>query len=61
MARDALETTDIENVLRGGWSEPGEWENGAWRYRIRTARIVVVVEFVDETELVVVTAWREKP
>jgi hypothetical protein len=61
MAKDGLETTHVENVLRGGWSEPGEWENGAWRYRIMTARIVVVIEFVDENELVVVTAWRVKP
>jgi len=61
MAKDGLETTDVENVLRSGWSEPGEWENGAWRYRIMTARIVVAIEFVDENEVVVVTAWRVKP
>jgi hypothetical protein len=32
-------------VLRGGWVEPAEWENGAWRYQVHTARIVVVIEF----------------
>ena len=58
---DKLTTVDATNVLRGGWVEFSEWENGAWRYRVRTQRIVVVVEFESERELVVVTSWRSGP
>lgn len=58
MAKDALTEDDIMNTLRGGWVEPGEWENGSWRYRVCTHRIVAVVAFRSESEQVVVTAWR---
>ena len=51
---------DAINVLRGGIVEPGEFENGSWRYRVRTQRMYVVVAFRSETELRVVTAWRLK-
>jgi hypothetical protein len=40
--------------------EPGEYENGSWRYRVRTARMCFVITFRSEEALVVVTAWREK-
>ena len=58
MAKDGLVEIDVVNVLRGGVVEPGEWENGSWRYRVRTSRMVAVVAFRSETALVVVTAWR---
>lgn len=58
MADDDLTTVDCVNVLRGGIVEPGELERGSWRYRVRTARICVVVAFRPDEELVVVTAWR---
>lgn len=58
MDHDGLTAVDVTNVLRGGTVDPGENENGSWRYRVRTARIVVVVTFRSETELRVVTAWR---
>lgn len=58
MAKDKLVEIDAVNVLRGGVVEPGEWENGSWRYRVRTQRIVVVIAFRSESALVVVTAWR---
>lgn len=35
-------------------------ENGSWRYRVRTARMAVIVAFRSETALRVVTAWRFK-
>lgn len=57
---DDLTTVDCENVLRGGVVRPAEYEHGSWRYRVETARITVVVAFRSETELVVVTAWRER-
>lgn len=60
MAKDRLEMTDVVAVLRAGIVEPGEWENGAWRYRIRTRKMVVVVELESPMELSVVTAWRVK-
>jgi hypothetical protein len=58
MADDHLTEIDVVNVLRGGVVEPAEWEQGSWRYRVRTARMVVVIAFRSETMLVAVTAWR---
>lgn len=49
---------DCENVLRGGVVDPGEWENGVWRYRVRTQRLAVIVQFLAEDEVLIVTAWR---
>ncbi len=60
MAKDDLTMVDCINVLRGGWVERGEWEHGSWRYRVRTARICVVVAFQSESRLAIVTAWRER-
>lgn len=61
MTKDNLTMVDVTNVLRGGVVDPGEFENGSWRYRVRTARIAVIVSFRSETELRVVTAWRIRP
>lgn len=57
---DHLTTVDCVNVLRGGVVEPPEQEGDTWRYRVRTARIYVVIAFRSEAELIVVTAWRVK-
>lgn len=56
----AMDTGDCINILRGGTVREGEYENGSWRYRVETPRMVVVVTFIDENELMIVTAWREK-
>lgn len=58
MEKDDLESTDVTNILRAGIVDEAEWENGAWRYRVRTPRIAVVVELRGERAAVVVTAWR---
>jgi hypothetical protein len=58
LGKDDLATVDAVNALRGGVVGTGELERGTWRYRVRTARLVVVVAFRSETELVVVTGWR---
>jgi hypothetical protein len=58
MKKDALTTVDCVNVLRGGVVEPAEFENGSWRYRVRTTKICIVVAFRSEDSLAVVTAWR---
>lgn len=61
MADDALLETDVVNSIAGGLiTEPGEVSfRGGWRYRVRTRRITVVIEFRSDEEMVVVTAWRE--
>jgi hypothetical protein len=59
MAKDAITEDEALAVLRGGVIEPGELERGSWRYRVRVARLFVVVAF-DPELLVVVTAWRVK-
>jgi hypothetical protein len=58
VAKDDLSNVDVTNVLRGGVVEPPEFENGSWRYRVRTLKIAVIVAFRTESELRVVTAWR---
>lgn len=58
MENDELEKIDCKNVLRAGWVEPPEWENGSWRYRVCSHKITVVVAFRSESQLVVVTVWR---
>ncbi len=58
MAERKISEADVRNILRGGWVEPGEWENGSWRYRVCTQRMEVVVTFAAETKLVVVTVVR---
>ena len=61
LLKDGLTSADVVNVLRGGSVEPGEIVHGkACRYRVRTAKIVVVIELEAGTQLVVVTAWRMK-
>jgi uncharacterized protein DUF4258 len=61
MEKDDLTEVDVTNVLRGGHiTEPAENEKGTWRYRVHTHIIWVVVAFREETELVIVTAWRKR-
>ena len=60
MAKDQMTAQNVNQVLRGGWLQEAEWENGEWRYRVNTSQFVVVVAFVNETQLRVVTAWRIK-
>lgn len=48
------------SALKAGACEPGETENGSWRYRVHAGEIWVVVSFRSEEELVIVTAWRKK-
>lgn len=60
MEKDKLIVGDVLNVLRGGVVDEPEFENGSWRYRVRTNKIVAVVCFRSETELHVVTCWRAK-
>lgn len=60
MRSDKLETTDCVNVLRGGNVEPPECVNNQWRYRVTTPRMCVVMTFISNDRLRVVTAWRNK-
>lgn len=58
MQNDNLTDRDVTNVIRGGYCESVDFQNGTWRYRLRTQRIVTVVAFASERELRIVTAWR---
>jgi hypothetical protein len=60
MAADRITTVDCGNVLRAGVVDEAEWENGEWRYRVRTPRFELVVTLVSDDELLVITAWRKK-
>jgi len=58
MADDQVSTPDVENLLRAGWVEMSEYENGEWRYRVRTQKLCAIVAFESEAELTIVTVWR---
>lgn len=58
MEKDRMIIADCLRVLRGGWVEPAEFENGSWRHQVRTQSACVVNAFYAEEELFVVTAWR---
>ena len=73
MAKDGLTDLDAVNVLRGGSVREAEWENGSWRFRVETQKMVFVATFdpdvqtmpgegedLADTELVLVTGWRVK-
>lgn len=50
---------DILNVLHGGWIlMEGEFENGEWRYRVETERMAVVITFLDNVHIRLITCWR---
>jgi hypothetical protein len=59
-AKDGIVMGTILNTLRSGIVEPAEWENGAWRYRVRAAQIYVVIQFDGETILIVITTWKAR-
>jgi hypothetical protein len=56
-----LTSIDVVNVLRAGkiYGDP-EVENGSFRYRIETTRIMVVFAFRSPDKIVIVTAWRKQ-
>lgn len=57
-AKDGIDMLDVTNVLRAGIVEEPEYENGDWRYRVRTQKFCVVIAFEADDALVVVTVWR---
>lgn len=58
-SKDDMDIQDCMNVLRAGAWDPPEWENGSWRYRVRTQKMTVVmaIDFQD-AEFTIVTGWR---
>lgn len=60
LQKDNLGAGDALNVLRAGIVEPAELVGTVWRYRVRTARMYVVVQFRSDVQLLVITGWRLK-
>jgi hypothetical protein len=60
LRNDNLHTTDCMNVLRGGEVVGTELRHGKIRYRVETTKMTAIVMVVSETELCVITAWRNK-
>jgi hypothetical protein len=58
MANDSLQSTDCLNIIRAGIYDEPEYRNDEWRYRVCTQRMCVVITFMSETRLRVITAWR---
>jgi hypothetical protein len=60
LAKDDMTIADAVNVLRcGRIREPAEQVKDAWRYRVHTDHMGVVVQFEGETGVAIVTAWRK--
>jgi hypothetical protein len=53
-----MNVVDVTNVLMGGRVDSIDLEDGSWRYRVSTPHMSVVVAFRSETEMRVVTGWR---
>ena len=60
MENDGLVEQDVRNCLWAGQFDGCDFVGDSWRYRMRTALIVAVVAFRCKTEVVVVTAWRDR-
>lgn len=60
MAERKLIMSDVINVLhKGHILKDAEWENGQWRYRVETDRIIVVIAFANPSHIRGVTCWRK--
>jgi len=53
LKKDRLTEVDATNVIRAGIARAAEFENGSWRYRFDTPKIVVIIAFrnADDAEL----------
>ncbi len=60
MQKDGLLDQDAFFALQAGTWREAEWENGGWRHQVHAVDYVIVVEFIEELELLVVTGWRKK-
>lgn len=60
MANDHLQTTDCINLLRAGAFDEAEYIHGEWRYRSCSPRMCIVLTFISETRLRIITAWRNR-
>ena len=61
LEKDNMDTVDAVNVIVGGKivREP-EYEHQAWRYRVETQRMGVIIEFHSRNCLRVITGWRNR-
>lgn len=54
LSERSISMIDCENVLRAGKIEP----DGVSRFKVSTSKITVVIEFLSEDEVLVITVWR---
>jgi hypothetical protein len=57
MDKRGVTRVDIRNALRNGHVAGADFEHGSWRYQVVAWRLYVVVAFMDEQNLIVVTTW----
>lgn len=60
MAKDNMDEPDAILAVAKGIVESIDFERGTWRYRFRTPPFTTVIGFRSETQLVVITAWRNR-
>lgn len=58
LKNDNLLTTDCLNVLRGGEVVGTQIRHGKLRYRVANKQMTAMVAVNSQTELCVITAWR---
>jgi len=58
MAERNMDMADVINVLRGGFVREHSYENGTYRYRFETPRMVVMAAFRSGALGRVVSVWR---
>lgn len=61
LKNDDLTTVDVFNVLKAGqiYKDP-EFIDGAYRYRVETNNMLVVISFLSPDFIRCITAWRKK-
>lgn len=60
MLERAIEDTDIVNTLKYGFVDERQtaFEDGTYRYQVCTNKITIVIAFVDEDSIVLISVWR---
>lgn len=60
MEQRSITTVDCINVMRAGRVEDAELEKGVWRHHVSSDKFTVIIQFLSEEEVLVITVWETK-
>jgi len=60
MEQRGVSRTDIRNALKSGHVAGADFEHGSWRYQVVAWKLYVVVAFLNEQNVIVVTTWERR-